>query len=124
MKSFLTQLASSDLIDDRKQLARILGFSTEPNVQQLVTLLNDKNLEVRLQAVESLGSIKAKAIATLHNLLANSTNAQIQKATVEALIKINSPDSIPTLRAAIGNPQITIPARFMALTALQSFELE
>ncbi|HID99598.1 MAG TPA: hypothetical protein EYP59_04825, partial [Thiotrichaceae bacterium] len=120
--TFLTKLANSVQVDDRKETAKALGnVSSETSIQLLVTLLTDDNLSVKLQAIESLGQIKAitiKHIAILHALL-EETNVRVQTATVKALTRIASPDSIPVLRAAVMNPKITIPARLAAFSGLQ-----
>jgi HEAT repeat protein len=116
--AFLTKLANSDWVDDRKQVAKVLGeVSTEPSLQLLITLLDDDNLNVKLQAIESLEKIKA--LEVLSKILATTTNAKVQKATVNALAQLASADSVPALRAAVTNFQITIPARLDALAALE-----
>jgi HEAT repeat protein len=116
--TFLTNVVGGDRINDKKQVAQLLGeVPTESSIQLLVILLDDDNLEVRLRAIKSLE--KTKTTTVLHKLLANTNNAKFQITAVKALIQIASPDSIPIFRAAITNHNLTIPALFMALSALE-----
>jgi hypothetical protein len=117
----LTDFASSKNINDRQEIAEVLGaFPTSAGNQWLVTLLKDKDRVVKLRAIQSLGKIQViDALPDLHGLLQDS-NIAIQTAAAEAVGKIASVDSISVLQPILLNSRTSIPVRLAALTALKN----
>ncbi len=70
----LKDFAGSKNSDNRKQAAEMLGaFPTQAGNELLLTLLKDRNLEVKQSAIRSLGQIRAtNALPELHTLLKDS----------------------------------------------------
>ncbi|MCP4110566.1 MAG: HEAT repeat domain-containing protein [Desulfobacteraceae bacterium] len=82
-------------------------------------MLDDKNINVRLQAIESLGHIKnPSAIPHLQKIYENATNLKIHRAAAKALIEISNPQRTDIIIKIATHPDKLIPPRFQAILAL------
>jgi len=89
--------------DTRKQAAIALSLvgSTEPFPSQLVSLLDDKDVEVRLSAVASLSELKnSQSIPALHKAL-NDDVPEVSFAAARSLWALNDPDGKKALLAIL-----------------------
>jgi hypothetical protein len=92
--------------------------ASEPATLLLISLLDDKNIAVKLEVMESLGQIKATAaLPKLHSLLQDK-NTDLQTAAADALAEIASPKSISVLQAVLLDAKASIPVRLTAIKAL------
>jgi HEAT repeat protein len=90
--------------DTRKQaaIALSLGGSTEPFPSQLESLLDDKDVEVRLAAIASLTEVKNDGtIPALHKAL-NDDVPEVSFAAARSLYALNDPDGKKALLSIIG----------------------
>ena len=89
--------------DTRKQaaIALSLGGPREPFVSQLESMLDDKDVEVRLAAVSSLADLKAKrTLAALRKAL-NDDVPEVGFAAAKALYRLNDPAGKEALLAVL-----------------------
>jgi HEAT repeat protein len=89
--------------DTRKQAAIALSLvgSTEPFPARLVSLLDDKDVEVRLSAVASLSDLKnAQSIPALHKALSDEV-PEVSFAAARSLWALNDPEGKKALLAIL-----------------------
>ena len=89
--------------DTRKQAAIALSLvgSTEPFPAQLISLLDDKDVEVRLSAVASLSDLKnSQSIPALHKAL-NDEVPEVSFAAARSLWALNDPEGKTALLAIL-----------------------
>lgn len=115
----LTHLAQSTNTYDRKEVAELLGVAAgEPATQLLMSLLDDENIAVKLNALASLGQMQASAaLPKLHSYVQDK-NIRLQRAAADAVAKIASRDSIPVLQTVLFDTQAPVPVRLSVLKAL------
>jgi hypothetical protein len=90
--------------DTRKQAAIALSLvgSAGPYASQLESLLDDKDVEVRLSAVASLSDLKdSRTIAALHKAL-NDEVPEVSFAAARSLWALNDPEGKKALLAILG----------------------
>jgi hypothetical protein len=90
--------------DTRKQAAIALSLvgSADPYASQLESLLDDKDVEVRLSAVASLSDLKdSRTIAALHKAL-NDEVPEVSFAAARSLWALNDPEGKKALLAILG----------------------
>jgi HEAT repeat protein len=89
--------------DTRKQAAIALSLagSTEPFPSELETMLDDKDVEVRLAAISSLAEIKnGRTVAALHKAL-NDDVPEVSFAAARALWALNDPEGKKVLLSVL-----------------------
>jgi HEAT repeat protein len=95
--------------DTRKQAAIALSLvgSTEPYPSQLESLLDDKDVEVRLAAIASLTDVKNdRTVPALHKAL-NDEVPEVSFAAARSLYALNDPDGKKALLSIIGGDSKT-----------------
>lgn len=105
----------------REEAATTLGKVRAPDTRDpLVAALNDPYWQVRLRAVRALGQLRDVAAASAVVPLLTHTISNLRKEAALALGDLRDPDTLPALRAALGDrdPEVRKSVRI----ALQQFE--
>ena len=93
---------------DTAKIARNFGSDTVENA--LISVLDDAESEVRLNAVESLVELEAtQAVGALIARLDAEPNARVQRAVVDALGRLGDSSAVPALVALLEARELTDP---------------
>jgi HEAT repeat protein len=102
-KDILDQALKDKNPDTRKQAAIALSLvgTTEPYASQLESLLDDKDVEVRLATIASMSDVKnSKTIAALHKAL-NDEVPEVSFATARSLWALHDPEGKKALLSIV-----------------------
>ncbi len=101
-KMSVNDLVASKSVKVIEETAAWAGKEKEKDaIPNLIKLLSDKRVMVRLAAVKALGYIgEEEYLDKLHNILLNDGNATVRYAALLATIKIGSEKSIPVWKRA------------------------
>ena len=91
-----SQRLRSDDPSDRLDAVRALGKSNDPKALEfLIEALGDKDLRVRVKAIEMLGELRARDAAPvlIQQLFLRTNNAKVKQRILAALAKIGDPQA-------------------------------
>jgi HEAT repeat protein len=96
----LDGLASENPITREAMAREAASFDDLRVVEALISALDDPSIEVRRNAVESLGALRAPdAVPRLCELVENDPVAGVQRAAITALARLRDPRAVPILVA-------------------------
>ncbi|MCP4283598.1 MAG: HEAT repeat domain-containing protein, partial [Gammaproteobacteria bacterium] len=101
---------------ERKEVAEVLGKVYSPEGGAiLLAMLADENLEVRRQAIESLGYSQDAAMVPHLQPFLNDPNRNMREAAVKAIAEIAAPESIPFFQQTALDSQAKTSVRIAAI---------
>ena len=96
--SVVDGLASENPIEREAMAREAASLQDARVVQQLIEALGDRSVEVRRNAVESLGSLRARdAVPTLCDLVERDPAVGVQRAAITALARLGDARAVPVL---------------------------
>jgi len=117
---FLREKSQSEKVWERKGVAYVLGeIPSEQGKNILIAMLNDEDVDVKVQVVKSLTRTQASSLLShLHLILLEDPNPKTRKVIVNALQEIASVESVDVLKQTVLNPEERVTIRISSINGL------